>query len=126
VIVEQLRHDEQTVRRRGRAAGAGRLERLEIALGDVDHVADDVPHLPVPAGGRLLPVLGDLGELEHALGFLAHGLQQLVFAGGVRRVPLRLSVGLLGLGHDLLPIVHNLTNDSILRRGMMRRRSSPD
>ena len=115
VLVERIRHDEQAVGGRSLFAGAGHLEGLQVALGDVGHVADDVAHLPVAAGGRLLPVLRDLGELEHALGFFPDGAQQVLLAGGVGRVPFGRDRRRLRLCHGDLLV---LTNEPCLR--MMR------
>ena len=85
-VAGQLVHDGQPVRIGG-AARPGDLERLEITLGGVDQVADDVADLPVRAGGRCLPGAWLLGHREHAFRFVADDPEDGVLPLVGHRVP---------------------------------------
>src|SRR5918997_5541683 len=54
------------------------LEPVDVTLGGIDEVADDVSDLPVTGAGRHLPVLRRLRESEELLRLVAHDSQEIV------------------------------------------------
>ena len=73
-VAGQLVHDGQPVCLGGAARPCG-LECLEVALGGVHDVADDVADLPLGACGGSFPGAGRLGHREHAFRLIAYDLE---------------------------------------------------
>ena len=81
-------HAPHAERIRGGAAGPRHVDAVEVALGGVDEVADDVAHLPVARGRRCLPRRRRRCQRQHLVRVLADRSQQVVLAGEVAELPL--------------------------------------
>jgi hypothetical protein len=75
----------------------GCIESVEVGLGGVNDVPDDVAHLPLGARGRCRPGLWYSSQREEAFGLISHHAQNRVLALIRHGVPTHCLLQLLSL-----------------------------